>query len=89
MTVYSGLIISKKTEMRTMPILSGMHGLLIDLDGVLYVGETPVAGARELLIRLDNEKVPRRFLINTTTKTASAVVQKLKRLGFDVDERCF
>ncbi len=70
-----------------MSILSGIHGLLIDLDGVLYVGETPVAGAHELLTRLDIEKIPRRFLTNTTTKTASAVVQKLKRLGFDVDER--
>jgi hypothetical protein len=39
------------------------------------------------IITLDNEKVPRRFLANTTTKTASAVVHKLKRLVFDVDER--
>jgi HAD superfamily hydrolase (TIGR01458 family) len=73
--------------MQTMPILSGIYGLLIDLDGVLYVGETPVEGAQDVLTRLDNKKIPRRFLTNTTTKTASAVVQKLKRLGFDVDER--
>ncbi|MEM7026767.1 MAG: TIGR01458 family HAD-type hydrolase [Pseudomonadota bacterium] len=66
--------------------LENIHGLLIDLDGVLYVGETPVSGAQDVLNRLASDQIPRRYLTNTTTRTASAVVQKLQRLGFDVNE---
>lgn len=61
-------------------------GLLIDLDGVLYVGESPVPGAREVLEQLKAKDIPRRFLTNTTTRTAASVVQKLGRLGFEVRE---
>jgi HAD superfamily hydrolase (TIGR01458 family) len=66
--------------------LTGVHGLLIDLDGVLYIGETPVPGAQDVLKQLAAEEVPRRYLTNTTTRTASSVIQKLQRLGFDVHE---
>lgn len=69
-----------------MSLLTGIQGLLIDLDGVLYVGETPVLGARDVLKQLSVEQIPRRYLTNTTTRTASAVIQKLQRLGFDVHE---
>jgi HAD superfamily hydrolase (TIGR01458 family) len=67
--------------------LTGVHGLLIDLDGVLYIGETPVPGAQHVLKKLATEEVPRRYLTNTTTRTAASVIQKLQRLGFDVHER--
>lgn len=69
-----------------MSLLTGIHGLLIDLDGVLYVSETPVPGAREILKQLADKEIPRRYLTNTTTRTASSIVQKLQRLGFDVEE---
>ena len=71
---------------QVMSILKDIKGLLIDLDGVLYVGETSVPGAREVLTQLSSQQIPRRYLTNTTTRTASAVIQKLKRLGFDVEE---
>ncbi len=69
-----------------MSSLGKIRGLLIDLDGVLYVGETPVPGARDVLNRLVSEGISRRYLTNTTTLTASLVVQKLQRLGFEVGE---
>lgn len=69
-----------------MPPLTGVRGLLIDLDGVLYVGETPVPGAQDVIGRLAAEGIPRRYLTNTTTRTASSVMKKLRRLGFDVQE---
>lgn len=69
-----------------MPSLTNIRGLLIDLDGVLYVGESPVVGARDVLTQLIDAGIPRRYLTNTSTRTAAAVVQKLQRLGFDVDE---
>ena len=61
-----------------------LRGLLIDLDGVLYVGETAVPGAPEMVQQLRGQGIPMRFVTNTTTRTAEAVVQKLHRLGFDV-----
>ncbi|TCJ16517.1 TIGR01458 family HAD-type hydrolase [Parasulfuritortus cantonensis] len=64
--------------------LTCIRGLLIDLDGVLYVGETPVPGAREVIRRLAEVGMPRRFLTNTTTRTSLSVTKKLQRLGFDV-----
>ncbi|MBM9511264.1 hypothetical protein [Desulfogranum marinum] len=44
-----------------MPLIKGIGGLLIDLDGVLYVGEAPVPGAQEVLKRLTAEGIPRRY----------------------------
>lgn len=61
-----------------------LHGLLLDLDGVLYVGESAVPGAQDMVHELRGKGIPMRFLTNTTTRTAEAVVQKLHRLGFDV-----
>jgi HAD superfamily hydrolase (TIGR01458 family) len=61
-----------------------IQGLLIDLDGVLYIGDTPVPGARTCLDQLRARGVGVRFLTNTTTKTASEVAAKLVHLGFDI-----
>ena len=69
-----------------MPPLTGIRGFLIDLDGVLYVGETPVPGAQDVIKRLAAAGIPRRYLTNTTTRTASSVMRKLRRLGFDIRE---
>ena len=61
-----------------------IRGLLIDLDGVLYVGGEAIPGAREALEALDDAGIARRFVTNTTTRTAAEVVEKLERLGFAV-----
>lgn len=63
-----------------------IRGLLIDLDGVLYVGERPIAGARAALEALRSRGIARRFVTNTTTRTAAEVVAKLRALGFAVDD---
>jgi len=62
-----------------------IQGLLIDLDGVLYIGDEAVPGARETLETLRERGVARRFVTNTTTRTAAEVVEKLQNLGFDVE----
>ena len=63
---------------------SNIRGLLIDLDGVLYVGGDVIPGAKEALDALKRMGIQRRFVTNTTTRTAAAVVDKLGKLGFDV-----
>jgi len=64
---------------------SDIKGLLIDLDGVLYVGGEAIPGAREALDRLGETGIARRFVTNTTTRTAGEVAAKLADLGFQVE----
>lgn len=61
-----------------------IKGLLIDLDGVLYVGGRAIPGAREALERIGEMGIARRFVTNTTTRTAGEVAAKLVDLGFPV-----
>lgn len=63
-----------------------IRGLLIDLDGVLYVGKEVLPGAREAVQQLAEAGVGLRFLTNTTTKTAAELAAKLKGLGFAIHE---
>jgi HAD superfamily hydrolase (TIGR01458 family) len=63
---------------------NSIEGLLIDLDGVLYVGPEPVKGAKEAFSELREASIPMRFITNTTTKPLSALVEKLTGLGFDI-----
>jgi phospholysine phosphohistidine inorganic pyrophosphate phosphatase len=58
-----------------------MVGVLLDLDGVLYVGDEAVPGAVEAVARLDADGVAYRYLTNTTSRPRSAIVEKLARLG--------
>lgn len=63
-----------------------IEGLLVDLDGTLYVGDEPVAGAGEALDRLRNAGLGIRFVTNTTRKPRSAVYAQLVSLGFELRE---
>ena len=62
-----------------------IKGLLLDIDGVLYVGDEPIPGAVETLKEL-REKFQVRFITNTTRKPKSKVVEKLRAMGFEVYE---
>lgn len=59
---------------------------LIDLDGVLYVGKSPVPGVRELLDRLDRLGYPYCFVSNSTRRCRSSVAQRLRGLGYSIPE---
>lgn len=58
-------------------------GLLIDLDGVVYVGDDIIPGADDAILRLRANGLPLRFVTNTSTKPAREVEAKLTRLGVD------
>lgn len=69
--------------------MRGIKGLLLDIDGVLYVGERPIPGAIEALRKL-KEKFKIRFITNTTRKPTGKVLEKLREMGFEVrDEEIF
>jgi HAD superfamily hydrolase (TIGR01458 family) len=68
-------------------MLEDVRALLIDLDGVLYVEEEPIAGAAEALRRLRERRLPLRFVTNTTAHSRERTAEKLARLGLGVDDR--
>jgi HAD superfamily hydrolase (TIGR01458 family) len=62
------------------------NGLLVDLDGTLYVGNEPIEGAREAMERLQASGLALRYVTNTTRKPRRAVREHLRSLGFGVEE---
>ena len=63
-----------------------MKGLLIDLDGTLYVGDAPVPGAVDAIARLAGERVPRRYLTNTSRVSRRQLAERLRQMGFPIDQ---
>ena len=61
-----------------------IKGLLIDVDGVLRVGDRPLPGAVETIRRLRAETVPFRLLTNTTTRSRTSLGRDLRGMGFDI-----
>jgi HAD superfamily hydrolase (TIGR01458 family) len=58
--------------------------VLLDIDGVLHVGEEPIEGAIEALVELRELGAGLRLVTNTTSKSRRQIVEQLQRLGFDV-----
>lgn len=63
------------------------HGLLIDMDGVVYAGDDLISGADKFIGRLLAEDIPFTFMTNNSQRTPLEVVRKLKRLGIEVTEK--
>lgn len=61
-----------------------LAAVLIDIDGVLHVGETPVPGAAAALQRLRDAGLRLAFLTNTTRRTRQALIESLGGMGFDI-----
>ncbi len=66
--------------------MAKIKGVLIDLSGVLYVGDQPLAGARDALARLQASGLPLAYLTNTTRQTRDRIHRKLSNMGFTVPE---
>src|SRR5215471_10005676 len=66
-------------------MLEHVRALLIDLDGVLYVEEEPIARASEALRQLRALGVALRFVTNTTARSRDRTLEKLARLQFRVE----
>lgn len=65
--------------------LRDARALLVDLDGVLYVEDVPIEGAREALSELRERGLGLRFVTNTTVRSRRATLAKLSELGFEVE----
>jgi HAD superfamily hydrolase (TIGR01458 family) len=62
-----------------------VHALLVDLDGVLYVEDAPIPGARAAIQSLRSHGLALRFVTNTTTNPRRRILERLHRLGFPVE----
>ncbi|MEM1949543.1 MAG: HAD-IIA family hydrolase, partial [Candidatus Caldarchaeum sp.] len=64
-------------------VLERVRGLVIDLDGCVYVGDKPVEGAAEAIKQLRRTGVRIVFLTNNSTLTRLQYVEKLSRMGVE------
>ena len=62
----------------------GPFGVLLDIDGVLYVGDEPIAGAHQALSQLRQMSAGVRLITNTTSRSRRAVCEHLLEMGFEV-----
>ena len=62
------------------------HGLLIDMDGVIYGGEVMVPGADKFITTLLKEDIPFMFMTNNSQRSRTEVVRKLHKMGIEVTE---
>lgn len=69
-----------------MKIVDSYGALLIDMDGVLYLHDTAIKGAREAARRIQEHGIPFLFLTNNSAETRGDYASKLSRLRvIDVD----
>jgi HAD superfamily hydrolase (TIGR01458 family) len=66
--------------------LPGCRAVLLDLDGVLYVEGRPLPRAAGAVEELRAAGLALRFVTNTTAHSRRATLEKLRRLGFAVEE---
>jgi phospholysine phosphohistidine inorganic pyrophosphate phosphatase len=57
---------------------------LLDLDGTLYSGGAAIPGANTAVARLREQGIPHRLVTNTTSRSRTMVVQRLRGYGFDI-----
>jgi phospholysine phosphohistidine inorganic pyrophosphate phosphatase len=62
-----------------------MHGMLFDLDGVIYNAETPIEGASQTIAWVQEENIPHLFVTNTSSRGRTALVEKLLRFGIQTE----
>jgi HAD superfamily hydrolase (TIGR01458 family) len=62
-----------------------IQGALLDLSGVLYIGNQALPGAVAALARLRRSGLPMRFITNTTRTPQSQILMQLSQMGLAVE----
>ncbi|XP_032942989.1 haloacid dehalogenase-like hydrolase domain-containing protein 2 isoform X2 [Rhinolophus ferrumequinum] len=63
-----------------------LKAVLVDLNGTLHIEDAAVPGAQEALKRLRGTSVMVRFVTNTTKESKQDLLERLKKLEFDISE---
>jgi HAD superfamily hydrolase (TIGR01458 family) len=66
------------------PAVIEPRAYLLDLDGTLYSGGAAIPGANAAVARLREQGIPHRLVTNTTSRSRSMLVQRLRGYGFDI-----
>ncbi len=61
-------------------------GILLDIDGVLHVGDQAIPGAVETLAELRARSAGVRLVTNTTSRPARQIAERLRAMGFELDD---
>lgn len=67
-------------------IIETIRCFALDMDGTVYLGEQWIDGARDFLAKIEESGRRYVFLTNNSSKNARTYVEKLRRMGQDVDE---
>ncbi len=67
--------------------MASRPSFLVDINGVLYTGNKPIAGAAEAVDFLRDNDYSFRFISNATQSCRATLHKKLKSLGFDIREK--
>src|SRR6266576_4268149 len=67
--------------------MKAVHGVLLDIDGVLHVSMQPLKGAPEVLRWLEQHGYPACFVTNTTTLACATLAQRLQGIGLPIAEK--
>jgi 4-nitrophenyl phosphatase len=68
-------------------MLSNIKHLILDMDGVLWHGETPVPGLVDFFNTLDQLNIGYVMATNNATRTAEMYVDKFRRFGLNISPR--
>lgn len=71
-----------------METVTELKGFLIDLDGVLYVGDRAISGAKTAIEFLTDQQYEFRFVSNTTRKCRATISHRLLSMGIDIPAQC-
>ncbi len=75
-----------ETERVTRIDSASMACILLDIDGVLHVSGTPIAGAVEAVTQLRDNGHSLRFVTNNSTQPRATLVEELRGLGLELDD---
>lgn len=66
--------------------LEETEAFLLDMDGVVHIGESVIEGSKRAVQRLREKNKKLMFLTNNSTKTRSYYREKYSQLGLDIEE---
>jgi HAD superfamily hydrolase (TIGR01458 family) len=61
-----------------------MAAILLDVDGVLHVSGTPIAGAAHAVRRLRDDGHRIRFVTNSTTRSRAQLAEQMREMGIEL-----
>ncbi len=67
-------------------VIDDVRVFALDMDGTIYLGEKWIEGAQDFLHKIEESGRDYIFLTNNSSKNPQVYVDKLHRMGLDVDE---